>query len=83
MPDFNPLNERWKKQHEEALLHGSFRNMLVHHAMDNCSQKEVKAISQNLGHEHVATTYNAYGKQSSHEQRKAILGIGKGNPVTV
>lgn len=50
----------------------SFRKMLVRYAMENCCQKEAKAISQNLGHEHMMTTYNAYGKLSFHEQKRAI-----------
>lgn len=54
----------------------SFRKMLVIWAMDNCSQIEVKAISQNLGHEHAMTTYNAYGNLNMQTQRKAIMGIG-------
>jgi len=56
----------------------SFRNMLVNWAMENCSQIEVKAISQNLGHEEVMTTYNAYGNLNIQTQRKAIMGIGSG-----
>lgn len=56
----------------------SFRNMLVDWAMENCSQKEFKAISQNLGHENVPITYNAYAKLSIKDQKKSILGIGKG-----
>ena len=51
--------------------------MLVLWAMENCSQKEFKAISQNLGHENVPTTYNAYGKLSIREQQKAIMAIGQ------
>ncbi|MCD8498102.1 MAG: site-specific integrase [Alphaproteobacteria bacterium] len=56
----------------------SFRKMLVIWAMDNCSQIQVKAISQNLGHEHAMTTYNSYGTLSQRDQHKAIQGIGKG-----
>lgn len=56
----------------------SFRKMLVIWAMDNCSQIQVKAISQNLGHEHAMTTYNSYGTLNLNEQRKAIEGIGQG-----
>ncbi len=57
----------------------SVRNMLVIWAMDNCNQYQVKAISQNIGHEHMMTTYNAYGKLNIHDQRKAIFSIGKGS----
>jgi integrase len=58
----------------------SFRDMLSRWAMDHCNQKEYKAVSQNVGHENVDPTYNSYGKLSPYEQRKAIVGIGKGNP---
>jgi integrase len=54
----------------------SFRKMLVIWAMEHCSQFQVKAISQNLGHEHTMTTYNSYGTLSRHDQAKAIASIG-------
>lgn len=57
----------------------SFRKMLVIWAMENCSQIQVKAISQNIGHEHAMTTYNAYGTLNIQTQRNAILGIGEGH----
>ncbi len=57
----------------------SFRKMLVIWAMDHCNQMQVKAISQNIGHEHAMTTYNAYGKLSMRAQRGAILSIGEAN----
>jgi integrase len=33
-----------------------------------CNPEEWKAWSQNLGHEHVGTTFNSYGKVASHRQ---------------
>lgn len=54
----------------------SFRKMLVIWAIEHCSQYQVKAISQNLGHEHTMTTYNSYGTLSGHHQAKAIASIG-------
>lgn len=57
----------------------SFRKMLVIWAMENCSQIQVKAISQNIGHEHAMTTYNAYGTLNIQTQRNAILGIVEGS----
>lgn len=56
----------------------SFRKMLVLWALENCSQYQFKAISQNLGHEHAMTTYNSYGTLSRQEQAKAIGSIGQG-----
>ncbi|MFZ2620118.1 MAG: site-specific integrase, partial [Alphaproteobacteria bacterium] len=37
------------------------RHMLAVWAMEHGGQLEAKAISQNLGHEHMMTTYNSYG----------------------
>jgi integrase/recombinase XerD len=56
----------------------SFRKMIAVWALENCSQSEFKAISQNLGHEHAMTTYNSYGTLSDHQRRKVISGIGTG-----
>lgn len=52
-----------------------FRKTVVKWALENCSQKEFKAISQNLGHEHAMTTYNAYGELSVDEQFRTIENI--------
>ena len=49
---------------------------VVKWAQQNCSQLEFKAISQNLGHEHAMTTYNAYGDLSVDEQFRVIEKIG-------
>jgi integrase len=56
----------------------SFRKMIVRWAMAHCTQLQVKAISQNLGHAHTMTTYNAYGNIPVHDQAKAIASIGQG-----
>ncbi|MHA1540418.1 MAG: tyrosine-type recombinase/integrase [Alphaproteobacteria bacterium] len=61
----------------------SFRKMLVLWAMENCNQYTFKAISQNIGHEHAMTTYNAYGTLNTTDQRKAIEGIGQGSPLAL
>ncbi len=37
---------------------------------------EFKALSQNLGHEHAMTTYNAYGDLSVDERFQVIAKIG-------
>lgn len=57
----------------------SFRKMLVIWVIENCNQYMVKAISQNLGHEHTMTTYNSYGTISRRDQRKAIQNISISN----
>ena len=38
--------------------------------------EQFKAWSQNLGHEHVATTFTSYGKVPSHRQAEIIRGLG-------
>ena len=53
-----------------------FRKTVVKWAQQNCSQLEFKALSQNLGHEHAMTTYNAYGDLSVDEQFQVIAKIG-------
>lgn len=55
----------------------SFRKMLGIWALENCTQKQYKALSQNIGHEHIMTTYNPYGELNDHARRKAIDSIGK------
>lgn len=57
----------------------SFRKTLVLWAMEHCSQRQFKAISQNIGHENAMTTYNAYGKLPIHDQRKAVFSIEENN----
>ncbi|MXO65300.1 tyrosine-type recombinase/integrase [Altericroceibacterium endophyticum] len=51
----------------------SFRDMLVHHAMAlNLSPEQMKAWSQNLGHESVLTTFTSYGKVPIRRQGELI-----------
>ena len=61
----------------------SFRKMIVRWAMEHCTQRQVKAISQNLGHAHTMTTYNAYGTLPAHDQAKAIAAIGQGSDLAL
>lgn len=56
-----------------------FRNAVCKWGLKNLSTYEYKALSQNLGHEHAMTTYNAYGNLTEDEQLEAISNIGKGN----
>lgn len=57
----------------------SFRKMLAIWAQEHCTQMEFKAFSQNIGHEHVMTTYNSYGTMPDHKRRNVINAIGTGN----
>jgi integrase len=51
----------------------SVRSTLAHLAETLCqSPEEFKAVSQNLGHESVLTTFNSYGQVASHRQRELI-----------
>jgi hypothetical protein len=40
--------------------------------------EEIKAWSQNMGHEHVATTLTSYGPVSSQRQAELMRGLGTG-----
>ena len=53
--------------------------MLAIWALEHCIQIEFKAISQNIGHENAATTYNSYGTLNDYTRRKVISAIGTGN----
>jgi integrase len=51
----------------------SFRHAASHIAMARCSNAEqVKAVSQNLGHEHVGTTMMTYGTLDDHRVREVV-----------
>jgi integrase len=51
----------------------SFRDMLVRHFMAaNLSAEELKAISQNLGHADVLTTFTSYGAVPGHRQGELV-----------
>lgn len=53
-----------------------FRNMLVNEGYDrNLSVAEMKALSQNLGHESAMTTLTSYGKIATEQQGRLIRGI--------
>jgi hypothetical protein len=54
-----------------------FRKTIVIWVKKNCTPYEFKAISQNLGHDHAMTTYNAYGNLTERAQIEAIQNIGK------
>lgn len=54
----------------------SFRHTLGHLAQDRCATAEqLKAWSQNLGHENLATTLNSYGKIDPHRQGEVIAAM--------
>jgi len=54
----------------------SFRSTLVAFGMDRCdSALSFKAVSQNLGHEKVLTTFNSYGHVSEPQQAEIIRNL--------
>ena len=58
----------------------TLRHTLTHHYQGICkTPEEFKAISQNLGHENVLTTFISYGEISAHRQGDLIRNI---RPVT-
>lgn len=55
----------------------TFRSMLAIWGMEHCTQLEYKALSQNMGHEHAMTTYNAYGYLQTEKQVQLVHGMGR------
>lgn len=56
----------------------SFRDALAQFGLEICkTHAELKAWSQNLGHENMLTTLNSYGKLPESEQGRLILGAGR------
>jgi integrase len=54
----------------------SLRTMLVRHAMNlGFSPEQMKALSQNLGHADVLTTFTSYGSVPTHRQGELIRGL--------
>lgn len=50
-----------------------FRHTAIREATDNCKNAEqIKAVSQNLGHEHVGTTLTTYGRLPHHTVKSVI-----------
>lgn len=77
-----PIRKIFREAFAEARLPyfnpHSFRKTLVQFGERLCGGPEaMKAWSQNLGHEHVATTFSSYGRVPSHRQGEIIRGLGK------
>ena len=73
------FKEAFKSDNEQYFNPHLFRNTVIQWALKNCTQYEFKALSQNFGHEHAMTTYNAYGNLRENQQLEAIANIGKVN----
>jgi len=80
-----PVREIFKEAFRDAGLDyfnpHSLRKTLVRHTLRLCrSAEEVKAVSQNLGHENVNTTLSSYGELSYERQGEVIRSIGAEAP---
>jgi hypothetical protein len=61
-----------------------FRDTLTGLGMRICrTAEEFKAWSQNLGHEHVLTTFTSYGKVAPAKQAELIRGLGQAQVTPV
>lgn len=77
----SPVRDIFRRAFERADLPyfppHSFRHTLGHLAQDMCHGAEaLKAWSQNLGHENLATTLNSYGRIDPHRQGEVIGAMG-------
>jgi integrase/recombinase XerD len=75
--DASPVREIFRKAFEGAGLPyfppHSFRHPLGHLAQTWCrTPEELKAWSQNLGHENIATALTSYGQIDPHRQGEVI-----------
>jgi integrase len=62
----------------------SLRHTLAHFAMERCkSPEEMKAVSQNLAHKDVLTTFTSYGEVSRARQAEIIRSLGTPAPAAV
>ena len=78
--DASPVRSAFRQAFERAGLPyfppHSLRHTLAHLAQSVCrSPRELKAWSQNLGHENVATTLTSYGTIDPHQQGEIIGAI--------
>lgn len=59
----------------------SLRDTLVHYGMGlQLTPEAMKALSQNIGHEHVLTTLTSYGHVATHRQGELIRGLRERQP---
>jgi integrase/recombinase XerD len=70
------LKTRAKAANLEYYRPHAFRHAAVHLAFERCdSPEEIKAVSQNLGHEQVMTTLMTYGNLDTHRVEKLIRAL--------
>lgn len=67
------LNVRAQAAGMEYFYPHTFRHAAIYHAIKGCnSPEEIKAVSQNLGHEQVMTTLMTYGNLDPHRVEELI-----------
>ncbi len=67
------LKERAESAGLEYYHPHAFRHTAVHLALQRCTDAEqIKAVSQNLGHEHIATTVMTYGTLESSRVKQLV-----------
>jgi len=75
-PMRNIFREAFKGNGMQYYNPHSFRNTLTALSYQlKLDPMSMKAWSQNMGHEHLDTTYNSYGQLSPNAQREAMLGL--------
>lgn len=85
------IREIFKRRSQEAGLPyfppHTFRHLAINLAFKACRNgEEVKAISQNFGHEHIATTVSVYGNYDPSRLTEIIKGLdfsGKRQPTLI
>jgi integrase len=78
--DAAPIRATFRRAFEGAGLRyyspHTFRSTLVQIGEQHCrTPEEFKAWSQNLGHEHVLTTFTSYGRVSVHRQGELVRSV--------
>jgi len=77
-PMRNIFREAFKANGMQYYNPHSFRNTLTALAYQlKLDPMAMKAWSQNMGHEHLDTTYNSYGQLSPNAQREAMMNLSK------
>lgn len=81
-----PVRKLFRRAFEGAGLRyhnpHSFRHTLARLGQQMCQTPEHwRAWSQNLGHEHIMTTWNAYGQLPEHRQQEILQGLANASEV--